>query len=257
VDWKSTYNVIGYQGIFEMKLVRAVLFDWDGTLVNSLDVKIRNAGLLFHQRLDLSSEGVERAYREHSGIPRRQLFDAILADLGQPPLFDASFASLSKAFSDKNREALRDRNRPGLLPNSTLLALENLLQTGCLLFISSSADTDEIRDIAENLNLADYFIRSGGDIFGSRPGFNKGSQHVEHICTRHKLSVDELVFVGDDPADIRLGQAAGVFTIAKAGTYPATALQAYKPDAIINSLDELTTLQGLLFVKFDRQNLNG
>ena len=235
-----------------MKLVRAVLFDWDGTLVNSLDVKIRNAGILFHQRFDLSPEGVEKAYRVHSGIPRRQLFDTILADLGQPPLFDASFASLSKAFSDKNREALRDRNRLGLLPNSTLLGLENLLQTGCLLFVSSSADTDEVRDIAESLRLADYFKLSGGDIFGSRPGFNKGSQHVEHICASHQLSVNELVFVGDDPADIRLGQAAGVFTIAKSGTYSAVALQAYKPDAIINSLDELTTVQGLKFLKFDR-----
>lgn len=233
-----------------MKWVRAVLFDWDGTLVNSLDVKIHNAGILFQQRLDLAPEGVEAAYRKHSGIPRRQLFDAILADLGHPPLFDAAFASLSQAFSDKNREALRDRNRPGLLPNATLLALENLLQTGCLLYVSSSADTDEVRDIAENLGLADYFMRSGGEIFGSRPGFNKGSQHVEHICTQTRLSVDELVFVGDDPADIRLGQAAGVFTIAKAGTYSAAALQACKPDAIINSLDELTALPGLSYVKF-------
>lgn len=235
-----------------MKLVRAVLFDWDGTLVNSLDIKIHNAGILFHQRLGVPSDGVEASYRKHSGIPRRQLFDAILADLGQPPMFDVTFASMSKAFSEKNLEMLLDRTRPGLLPNATLLALENLLQAGCLLFISSSSDTDEIRRIAENLGLADYFMRSGGEIFGSRPGFNKGSQHVEYICATHKLSLDELVFVGDEPADIRLGQGAGVFTIAKAGTYSAAALQAFKPDAIINSLDELTTLPGLMFVKFEK-----
>lgn len=240
-----------------MKLVRAVLFDWDGTLVNSLDIKIRNAGILFHQRFDLSSEEVEKAYRLHSGIPRRQLFDAILADLGQPALFEAGYASLSKAFSDKNREALRDRSQPGLLPTTTQLVLEILLQTGCLLFISSSAETKEIRDIAENLGLADFFMRSGGDIFGSRPGFNKGSQHVEYVCASHELPVEELIFVGDDPADVRLGQAAGVFTVAKAGTYSAAALQAYKPDAIINSLDKLTTVPGLTFVKYERRDLPG
>lgn len=240
-----------------MKLVRAVLFDWDGTLVNSLDIKIQNAGLLFNQRMGLPPEKVEAAYRAHSGIPRRQLFDAILADLGQPPLFDTGFASLSQAFSDKNRETLRDRSRPGLLTSDTLMALEILLQTGCLLYVSSSADTDEIRDIADNLGLADYFRRSGGEIFGSRPGFNKGSQHVEHICIQQKLPVEELVFVGDDPADVRLGQAAGVFTIAKAGTYSADALQVYKPDAIINSLDELVSVPGLLFVRFERQDLPG
>jgi len=234
-----------------------VLFDWDGTLVNSLDIKIRNAGILFHQRFDLSSDGVEKAYRMHSGIPRRQLFDAILADMGQPPLFDASFASLSKAFSEKNREALRDRSQADLLPSTTLLALEILLQTGCLLFISSSADTDEIRDISKSLGLADYFISSGGEIYGSRPGFNKGIQHVEHICTSYELPVEELVFVGDDPADVRLGHAAGVFTVAMAGTYSAVALQEYNPDVIIKSLDELTTVPGLMFVKYDRQDLPG
>lgn len=246
---------MGVQENLEMKLVRAVLFDWDGTLVNSLDVKIRNAGLLFHQRFDLSPDQVEKAYRFHSGIPRRQLFDAILADLGQPALDDENYSSLSRAFSDVNRNTLRDRSIQGLIPEATPLVLESLLQIGCLLFVSSSAVTDEIKDIAGNLGLADYFMRSGGDIYGSSPGFNKGSQHVEFICAQHNLSVDELVFVGDDPADIRLGQAAGVFTITRAGTYSSAALQTYKPDAIISSLDELTTLTGLSFVKYDNQSL--
>ncbi len=248
---------MGVLGKLKTKLVRAVLFDWDGTLVNSLDVKIRNAGILFHQRLDLAPEGVEEAYRVHSGIPRRQLFDAILADLGQPALNDENFALLSQAFSDANRNTLRDRSLQGLIPAATLLILESLLQIGCLLFVSSSAMTDEIKDIAGNLRLADYFMRSGGDIFGSRPDFNKGSQHVEYICSHYRLNVEELVFVGDDPADIHLGQAAGVFTIARTGTYSAAALQIYKPDAIITSLDELTALPGLSFVKFERQDLPG
>ncbi|MFH2038146.1 MAG: HAD hydrolase-like protein, partial [Chloroflexota bacterium] len=135
------------------------------------------------------------------------------------------------------------------------LVLESLLQIGCLLFVSSSAVTDEIKDIAGNLGLADYFMRSGGDIYGSSPGFNKGSQHAEFICAQHNLRRDELVFVGDDPADIRLGQAAGVFTIARAGTYSSAELQTYKPDAIISSLDKLITLPGLSFVKYDNQSI--
>lgn len=240
-----------------MRSVRCVLFDWDGTLVQSLDVKIRNAGLLFQQRFGLPPADVEKAYRVHSGIPRRQLFDTIRADFGLPGLQEEVFNSLSQAFSEANRAALRDRSLPGLVPAATPRTLEKLLQTGCLLFVSSSADTDEIRDIAANLGLADYFVRSGGAIFGSRPDFNKGSQHVEHICARHALGVEELVFVGDDPADIRLGRAAGVFTIARAGTCAADDLQAYQPDAIIESLDELTALPGLSFEKYNGQDLPG
>ena len=230
-----------------MKLVRAVLFDWDGTLVNSLDIKIWNAASLFHQVFQLPPEQVEQAYRVHSGIPRRELFDAILTDLGQPSLVDEAFISLSSSFSDMNRSSLRDRSRTGLVPAATPQILASLLRSGCILFVSSSADTQEIRDIAEVLGLADYFTKSGGEILGSYPGFSKGSQHVEFICEKYKFLLDELIFVGDDPADIRLGKNAGVFTVARVGTLPASRLKELAPDAIINSLDEITSLPGLKF----------
>ena len=47
------------------------------------------------------------------------------------------------------------------------------------------------------------------------------------------------MFVGDEPADIRLGKEGGVVTIAKAGTYPAGALAELQPDYVISSLVEL------------------
>ena len=109
-----------------MKKIRAVLFDWDGTLVNSLDVKIRNAGELFNRVFNLSPDQVGMAYRRHSGIPRRQLFDAILDDLGRPPLDDVEFESLSGKFSIMNTQALRDPGLPGLIPPATPIVLQSL-----------------------------------------------------------------------------------------------------------------------------------
>ena len=229
------------------KKIRAVLFDWDGTLVNSLDVKIRNAGKLFQQVFDLSTEKVEKAYRLHSGIPRRQLFNAILADLGRPALEEEEFNNLSSNFSKLNTIALSDPTLPELIPPATPLILNSLQERGCLLFISSSAATEELQQIAASLGLAQYFSASGGEIMGSRPGFNKGVDHVSHICEKYALTSDELLFVGDDLSDIRLGHEAGVMTIARMGTYPLDVLKDYNADAVVKSLEEITSLPGLTF----------
>ena len=63
-------------------LYGAVVFDLDGTLMLSLDVKVKSAGALWCETFSLvSRDAVEAAYRHHSGAPRRQLFNKIAADV--------------------------------------------------------------------------------------------------------------------------------------------------------------------------------
>ena len=140
--------------ISPIKRIRAVLFDWDGTLVNSLDVKIHNAGGLFHQEFGFSTQEVEDAYRHHSGIPRRQLFDAIMQDLGKPPLQEEFFNHLSMKFSELNTRALSNPALPGLIPPSTPVLLKYLQEKGCFLYVSSSASSVELKEIASALGIS-------------------------------------------------------------------------------------------------------
>lgn len=215
-----------------------MLFDWDGTLIDSLDIKVRNAGILFEQAFHLPRINVEAAYRRHSGIPRWQLFNAICRDNHLPPLDDDKYEQLSERFSAANRLALSDPQTPGLVPQDTWRALERLRLRGERLYVSSAAETDEIRAIAASLGLDKFFQ----EILGSSPGFGKGLQHVAYVLQKETAARDRVVFVGDEPADIRLGRQAGVRTIAKIGTNPADILENEKPDALINSLDELPGL---------------
>ncbi len=215
-----------------------VLFDWDGTLINSLDVKVHNAGILFEQVFHLPRASVEAAYRRHSGIPRWQLFNAICQDNGLPPLDGKKYGQLSERFSAANRLALCDPQTPGLVPQATRRALERLRQRDETLYVSSAAESAEIRAIAASLGLDKFFK----EILGSSPGFGKGQQHVAYVLQKETAARDRVVFVGDEPADIRLGRQAGVRTVAKTGTNPIDILENEKPDAIINSLDELPGL---------------
>ena len=209
----------------------AILFDWDGTLVNSVGVKARNAGLLFSQEYGVPFDLAEGAYRRWSGIPRRQWFDEALKGLGLPSLTEAEFTVLSKRFSDMNRFSIGEiRSFPDA--RSTLDILRKFQVP---LYVSSSADTQEVRAVAQALELDGYFC----EILGSHQDFNKGIAHAQHVARQQAMPVSALVMVGDEPPDIVLGKAAGMVTIGKVGTYGREHLLALGPDYVIQRLDEL------------------
>lgn len=218
-----------------MSRSRVLVFDWDGTLVNTLEIKIHNAGALFAESFGINPGSVEAAYRQHSGLPRRQLFQAIIAELGMPALPEETFLALSRSFSEKNQAAFTRSNREQLLSQDTLLTLEALYSTGNPLFVSSAADQQEVRQLAAALQLDHFFV----EILGSEPGFSKGSEHLNYIIKKCNSSPSQIVFIGDEPTDIFLGRQASVLTIAKAGTYPADRLVEEGADFVITSLGEL------------------
>ncbi len=98
---------------------------------------------------------------------------------------------------------------------------------------------------ASALGLDGFFT----EIMGSVPGFGKGQQHVAHVLQSQAARADQLVFVGDEPADITLGRLAGVRTVAKVGTYSPEFLMKENPDHIIAALSELPGLLAKLSVE--------
>lgn len=217
-----------------MNKPKVIVFDWDGTLIDSLPLKIRNAGLLFAARFGVSSEAVETAYRRHSGIPRRQLFDAICAELGLPGLSDVVYGEISQAFTDHNRRVLAGLQADRGVHDT----LKDLQERGLPLYISTSAAPDEVRHLAQAVGLATYFR----EILGSEGVFSKGPAHIEYILAQLSLSHHQLWFVGDEPNDVRLGKAAGVLTIVKTGSHAREQLAAAGPDELIESLSDLIML---------------
>ncbi len=222
-------------GKVSLKSVKVILFDWDGTLIDSLSIKAQNAGQLFAQTWGLSPESVAQSYRRHSGIPRRQLFDAILSDHRLPPLGDEQFVELSRQFSLLNLRALCDGE---ILRAETRDTLRRLAEQGLRLYVSSSAEAAEIEQIAQNLGIRRYFQ----EILGSKGKFTKGKPHVDYILQKEQVTKQEVAFVGDDLADIRLGRQAGVITIGKSGTQSRTILEASRADFVIDEIESLLAL---------------
>ena len=215
--------------------VKAFLLDWDGTLIDSLPIKIENAAQLFADRLGADGAAVKASYAYHSGVPRRELFDRIAEECLGRPLGDAEFSGLSDAFSAANRSEVVAR---GALRDGVDEALQALQADGCLLFVSTSAAQDEIGALGVHYGLDAYCQ----ELLGSRPGFSKGPEHAAYISAKYDVPVEQIAGVGDEATDVRLHRAAGIFSVGVVGTEEREALVAEGADRVIEELSELVPL---------------
>lgn len=210
----------------------AVLFDWDGTLVDSLSTKIQNAAQLFATRLGADGEHVAQSYRRHSGLPRRVLFGRIVLECTGRELSDGEFDTLSTEFTRLNLDALRDRDPVRQSARGVLGALGG---AGVMRVVSSAAATDEVRGLVEAFGLSPLF----DEVLGSEPGCAKGREHVARVCGRFGMTPNTVLMVGDEPTDVALALAAGVDVMALVGTHTRDSLQSSGATAVIDDLTEV------------------
>ena len=211
---------------------KAIVLDWDGTVVLSLDLKVENAAELFARRFGVAPDAVRRSYRRHSGIPRRELFERISEDCLGRGLGEAESAALSDAFTEANLRAIA--GAAPLRPNLRT-AVEAIRARSCVVVVSSSACPEELQALAPALGIATLF----DELMGSRPGFSKGPEHVAHVRERYGVELDEIAAVGDEPRDMALFGAAGVAPIGITGTCDRAELCAGGASRVINDLIEL------------------
>lgn len=210
---------------------RAVLFDLDGTLVdsrldiaNSLNRALAGAGMpqLSADRVaDFVGDGVrkltQRALREVSGRePGRAETDALIA-----------------AYLEDYREHLLDDTR---LCDGVLEVLERMhwVRFG----VVTNKPEGFSRSILEGLGIGDRFsVIFGGD---SLPKRKPDPEPLRIAMQRCGADATETVMVGDSPVDILAGKAAGTMTCAVTGGFRSRSdLDAAGADLLVESLQEL------------------
>jgi phosphoglycolate phosphatase-like HAD superfamily hydrolase len=211
--------------------IEGILFDWDGTLIESLPLKIENASLLFAE-IGADAEHVRSSYAHHSGVPRRELFDRIAVDTLGRPLNEEEFSRLSLTFSEKNRSTVRIR---GSLKPNVLPVLRKLSVLGIPTFVSTASSPEEVTDLARHFGVESVVV----EVMGSTDGFTKGEGHVRHVCDRYGLKRNHLIGVGDDLSDVKLFKAAGIASFGLVGTRTRAELTHAGADVIISSLNEV------------------
>jgi HAD superfamily hydrolase (TIGR01509 family) len=200
---------------------QAVLFDWDGTLLDS-----------WHA----DSAAYLAAFRE-MGIP------FTLADLARhySPNGLAVYraAKLPRIRWQAANRAWRkeyDNHKLHLIPGArqVLAKIARLHQLG----IVTSGDRDRVLGQLHNFRLTHFFAAQvcGGDTKQKKPHPAPLRLALRQMC----LKPSACIYVGDSPHDLEMAKRAGVRAIAIIGRFPTeAALRAAKPNLLLDSLKDL------------------
>ncbi len=203
---------------------KALLFDFDGTLVDTMEGFADIAGEVIHRfHPEISFEEARRKYLETSGVPFFQQLEIILP--GNPT--NSKKAAIFE-------ETKKDGFFRSTFSREVRYVINELRRSGFIVGVSSN-----------NFQyLIDQFINREGlqfdTVLGFKDGFEKGKQHFEYVIKHFNLQKDDLTFVGDSLKDAEKAITNDIKFIGLCGTFTREQfLQKYPNIVTIESLKEL------------------
>lgn len=164
----------------------AVIFDFDGTLADSMPF-LESIGVeIMMKYYRVSREEAIQRYRMTTGLPYEHQIEM---NFPENPINE-------KAVEEFERLKIERIYEQSLFPDAVDV-LQKLKSIGFRLFVSSSTFQPTITE---------YFRRKGllnllDGIMGYRPSFEKGADHFRHVQNHYGVDLDEVVFVGDSLKD--------------------------------------------------------
>jgi HAD superfamily hydrolase (TIGR01509 family) len=200
--------------------LRAVLFDWDGTLADSAESSFRCYARVFPEfGVPFSRADFERTYSPDWYHTYREV--------GLPPEhWDAANARWLEHYAGE----------PPLAVTGALEAVRRLGGAGLALGLVTSGSRARVEREMGTLGLAPSFqaVLCAGDYQRRKP-------HPEALLLaldRMGVAAAESAYVGDSPEDVRMAQAAGVFAVGIPGAFPnRELLVASAPELLAPSLE--------------------
>jgi HAD superfamily hydrolase (TIGR01509 family) len=205
--------------------LRAVLFDWDGTLLDSAEASFSCYVRVFGQfGIPFTRERFGQTYApdwyrtyEAVGLPREVWKDA-----------------------DSRWLELYARENCGLLPGVGA-SIDKLRRAGLATALVTSGSRARVEREIARLELAELL-----DVIVCAEDARQKKPHPEALSlalARLSVAPAEAVFVGDSPEDVVMARAAGVASLAIAGGFPnRSALEASRPDIWAADLEEAASL---------------
>jgi phosphoglycolate phosphatase len=205
--------------------VKVILFDFDGTIVDSVQV-----GIAITNRL--AAEFHFPPFDEETLEELKKLGSREALRRSRIPVWKLPF--LIRRFAEElNREIPSLQLFPEM--RQTLLELK---QQGYLLGIVS---TNSVKNIQEFLRI--QALTSMFDVVSASYALFGKSRLIRKILQQHRLQASEVYYVGDETRDIEAANKSGVQSIAATwGLNSAEILAANHPNFLIHSPKELLTL---------------
>ena len=183
-------------------MIRAVIFDVDGVIIESAEIKTRAFELLFSDYPDKVGE-IFDYHQRNAGISRYLKFRHFYEKILGQELSQTKEAELGERFSQIVLEQVLEAP---FVPGAIEFLSRNK-ERYCF-FIASGAPQDELRNIVAQRRLSHFFR----EIHGTP---RQKTEIIEDILDSHSFKKKEVVFVGDAESDWLAAKKVGVFFIAR------------------------------------------
>lgn len=190
-------------GIGEGGLIKVVIFDFDGVLVESLDIKTNAFARLFQEEGPEAVKIVVGYHLNNSGVSRFEKFKYIYKNILKRQLKEDIFKRLCREFSSLVKEEVINAS---FVPGAWEFLNKFSGQYNC--YVISATPQKELEGIIAAKEMKHYFKA----VFGAP---DEKTEAAKRIITREKISSDEGVYIGDALSDYRAAKANGINFIAR------------------------------------------
>ena len=201
-----------------------LLFDWDGTIIDSAQLGLHAYQKAFSE-LDFTFS--QEIYEAHYSPNWYQTYEA----LGLP--------KEKWARADDLWRFHYDHQMPPIIEGAAE-TLKSLRNKGYRLGVVTSGNDDRVHREASQFGLEDLF-----EVFVCHEQITQRKPDPEglHIALAGlKCHPEECAYVGDAPEDIQMGKRANIMTVGVRSNYPSSArLLSSAPDIYLESLTELSS----------------
>ncbi|MBU2870442.1 HAD-IA family hydrolase [Colwellia sp. E2M01] len=210
-----------------MKNYKLIIFDWDGTLMDSID-RIVSA---------------MQAAAKHCLLPIPSILQVKgIIGLSFPHAFellflDATPQKISEVFTRYRHEYLECDHTPAPLFDNALSLLTKLRDENKLLAVATGKSRPGLERVFSATQTAHYFQASRtADEANSKPD----PEMLLSLLTELNVSPEQAVMIGDTSYDMAMAKAAGIDRVGiTLGVHDNNTLNNYQPVAIVDSMLEL------------------
>jgi phosphoglycolate phosphatase len=217
-----------------------IVFDMDGTLINSMDDHAKIFSTILNRWYEIPITLSKKIYFQTAGQPLNIQYSKVLNFITIPNIKIRSENEFIEEFWSGVV-----KKKPKLFPH-TIAILEILQKAGYILCLSTGCSKFVMEKKLQDSKIEHFFKIKMASDYDSPNGLKKGKDHINYLLKTLKISlnsfVERSIFIGDGTAEMELSNNYGILAIGITSTNSSKILRKAGASIVIGNLFEILEL---------------